>query len=198
MSAKVLVLFHSRDGSLANMANQYALGIESVSGTEAMIRTVPAISTVTEATADSIPPSGPPYVSLDELARCDGLALGSPSYFGNMASPLKYFIDQTTPLWLSGALVGKPTAVFTASASLHGGQETVLTSMMLPLLHHGMLIVGLPYSELALSSTSTGGTPYGGSHVSGQDGASELSSDEQQLCFAHGKRLAELAVKLGH
>lgn len=196
MSVRVLVLFHSRDGSLVNMANQYALGIESVTNAEAVIRTVPAVSTVVEATADAIPDSGAPYVSLDELARCDALALGSPSYFGGIASPLKYFLDQTTPLWLSGALVDKPAAVFTASASMHGGQETVLTSMMLPLLHHGMLVVGLPYSERALSTTATGGTPYGGSHVSGESGDAALSRDEQALCFAHGRRLAETAVKL--
>ncbi len=192
---KILVLYYSRYGAVAKMAQFIARGIESVPDVEAMIRTVPPVSTVCEAVEDSIPASGAPYVTLDELKNCDGLALGSPTRFGNMAAPLKYFLDSTSGLWLSGALSGKPAAVFTSSASMHGGQETTLISMMLPLLHHGALIVGIPYSEPALTTTQSGGTPYGASHVAGADSKLPVSEDEKTLCFALGKRLAEIVKK---
>jgi NAD(P)H dehydrogenase (quinone) len=192
---KILVLYYSRYGAVAKMAQFIARGIESVSEVEAIVRTVPPVSTVCEAVADSIPASGAPYVTLDELKNCDGLALGSPTRFGNMAAPLKYFLDSTSGLWLSGALSGKPAAVFTSSASMHGGQETTLISMMLPLLHHGALIVGIPYSEPALTTTQSGGTPYGASHVAGADSKLPVSEDEKTLCFALGKRLAEIVKK---
>ena len=162
---KILILYFSRHGSTADMANLIARGVESVTGAEAVLRTVPDVSTVCEKTADTIPVHGAIYATLDDLKICDGLALGSPTHFGNMAAPLKYFIDQTTPLWLSGALTGKPASVFTASGSMHGGHESTLLSMMLPLLHQGMLIVGLPYTEQALRDTTSGGTPYGASHL---------------------------------
>ena len=193
---KILVLYYSRHGSVADMARYIARGVESVDKVEALIRTVPPVSTVCEATEDSIPDSGAPYASIDELKQCDGLALGSPGRFGNMAAPLKYFLEQTSALWLSGALSGKPAGVFTSTSSLHGGQESTLLSMMTPLLHHGMLISGLPYSEADLISTQSGGTPYGPSHVSGSDSKKPLTEEEQRLCFALGKRLAGLAVKL--
>ena len=178
------------------MANLAARGVESVDGCTAWIRTVPNVSTVTEATADSIPDAGPPYVEKSDFEQCDGLLLGSPAYFGNMASPMKYFLEQTTAQWFSGAMVGKPAGVFTASSSFHGGQESTLISMMLPLMHHGMVMVGLPYTEEALNTTQGGGTPYGASHVCGQDGSRTFSDDEQQLCTALGKRVAEIASKL--
>lgn len=193
---EILVLYYSRHGSIAHMAKLAAHGIESVDGCRARIRTVPEVSTVTEATEDEIPESGPPYAELSDLEQCDGLLLGSPAYFGNMASPLKYFFDQTTPAWFTGALVDKPAGVFTASASFHGGQESVLISMMLPLLHHGMLLSGLPYTEEALNTTEGGGTPYGASHVCGQDGSRPFTDEEEQLCVALGRRVAEMAVKL--
>ncbi|MCL5802006.1 MAG: NAD(P)H:quinone oxidoreductase, partial [Gammaproteobacteria bacterium] len=167
--ADILILFYSRYGSVAQMAQHIAHGVETVSGMHARIRTVPAVSTVCEAVEDDIPASGPPYATLDDLRECAGLALGSPTRFGNMAAALKYFLDGTSSLWLSGALVGKPAAVFTSTASLHGGQETTLVSMMLPLLHHGMLILGTPYSEPDLTTTHSGGTPYGPSHYAGPD-----------------------------
>lgn len=192
----ILILYYSRDGSVAEMAHAIARGIESVSPCHARVRTVPQVSTVCEATEDSIPADGPPYVSLNDLQECAGLALGSPSYYGNMAAPLKYFIDSTTPAWLAGQLAGKPAAVFTAAGSMHGGQESVLLSMMLPLLHHGMLMLGLPYSERALSETQSGGTPYGASHLSGTDGSKPISTEENELCRALGQRLAETAVAL--
>ncbi len=191
---KILILYFSRHGSTAEMANLIARGVESVEGVEAVLRTVADISTVCEKTADSIPAHGAIYATLDDLKSCDGLALGSPTHFGNMAAPLKYFIDQTTPLWLSSALQGKPAAVFTSSASMHGGHESTLLSMMLPLLHHGMLILGLPYSEAALRETSTGGTPYGASHWSLEQGG--LSDHEKSLCRALGARLAKTAQRL--
>lgn len=193
---QILVLYYSRHGSVADMARYIARGVESVDTVEAVIRTVPPVSTVCEATADSIPDSGAPYASVDELKQCDGLALGSPGRFGNMAAPLKYFLEQTSALWLSGGLSGKPAGVFTSTSSQHGGQESTLLSMMTPLLHHGMLISGLPYSEADLISTQSGGTPYGPSHVSGSDSKQPLTEEEQRLCFALGKRLAGLAVKL--
>lgn len=193
---RVLILFYSRHGSVASMAQQIARGVESVAGSEAVLRTVPEVSEVCEAVADSIPVSGAPYVSLDDLKECDALALGSPGRFGNMAAPLKYFLEKTSTLWLSGTLTGKPAGVFTSTSSMHGGQESTLLSMMLPLLHHGMIISGLPYAEADLISTQSGGTPYGPSHVSGSDSNRPLTDEEKRLCVALGKRLAQLAHKL--
>lgn len=196
MTTNVLVLFYSRHGATANMASLVARGVEEVDGVEATIRTVPAVSTVCEATEDDIPDDGALYASLEDLKNCDGLVLGSPTRFGNMAAPLKYFLDNTSTIWLSGALIGKPAAVFTSTSSLHGGQETTLTSMMLPLLHHGMVLAGLPYSEPALLETASGGTPYGASHLAGTDNTRQLDEHESQLCLALGKRIATLAKKL--
>ena len=193
----ILELYYSRNGSTTEMARHIARGIEQA-GMEARLRTVPAISTECEAVAADIPAEGAVYASLDDLKHCSGLALGSPTRFGNMAAPLKYFLDGTSNLWLTGALVGKPAGVFTSTASLHGGQETTLLSMMMPLLHHGMLITGLPYSESALLNTTGGGTPYGPSHHAGADGKRKLDDHETALCRALGKRLAETAIKLDH
>ena len=193
---EILVLYYSRGGAVREMAQVIARGIDSVSGVKARIRTVPNISANCEATEPEIPEQGAPYAELADLEQCIGLALGSPTRYGNMAAALKYFIDSTTPLWLKGALIGKPAAVFTSSGSLHGGNETTLLTMMLPLLHHGMTIVGLPYSEPALSTTQSGGTPYGASHIGGAMDDQPLSEDERQLCLALGKRLAETALKL--
>ncbi|MFV2059288.1 MAG: NAD(P)H:quinone oxidoreductase [Gammaproteobacteria bacterium] len=190
---EVLVLYSSKNGSTAAMAKLIARGIESVDQMSARIRTVPRTSTTCESIEENIPDKGAPYAKLDDLKECCGLALGSPAYFGNMSSELKYFIDSTTPLWLSGSLIGKPAAVFTSSSSLHGGQETALVSMMLPLFHHGMMLLGIPYSEDKLSSTLTGGTPYGVSHFSGIESNIEISEDEKILCIALGKRLATTA-----
>lgn len=192
----VLILYYSRHGSTTSMAQHIARGVESVAGSEAMLRTVPEVSEVCEAVADSIPASGAPYVTLDDLKTCDALALGSPGRFGNMAAPLKYFLEKTSSLWLSGTLTGKPAGVFTSTSSLHGGQESTLLSMMLPLLHHGMVITGLPYAEADLISTHSGGTPYGPSHISGSDSSRPLTEEEKRLCNALGKRLAQLAHKL--
>lgn len=192
----ILVLYYSRDGAIAEMAQVIAQGIESVSGCTARLRTVPPVSTVCEAIEDSIPEQGPPYVELADLQDCAGLVLGSPGYFGNMASPLKYFLESTTPGWLAGHLSGKPAALFTSTGTMHGGQESTLLSMMLPLLHHGMLLVGLPYSHSALNETRSGGTPYGASHVAGVDGKQALSQEERDLCIELGQRLAETARKL--
>ncbi|HIO92025.1 MAG TPA: NAD(P)H:quinone oxidoreductase [Leucothrix mucor] len=192
----VLVLYYSRSGATAEMARLIARGVESISGVEAIIRTVPEISETCEATTPSIPEEGAMYVTLDELKQADGLALGSPTRFGNMAAPLKYFLEKTSGHWLSGSLVGKPAGVFTSTSSLHGGQETTLLSMMIPLLHHGMIITGLPYTESDLLTTQTGGTPYGPSHLAGSDSNNPLSEEEKILCKALGKRLAELAIKL--
>ncbi len=191
----VLVLYYSRYGATREMARLVARGIEE-SGMEARLRTVPAVSTVCEATEPAVPDEGAPYASLDDLRGCSGLALGSPTRFGNMAAPLKYFLDTTSPLWLSGALIGKPAALFTSTSSMHGGQESTLLSMMLPLLHHGMLLLGLPYSETRLLHTETGGTPYGASHLAGTDSKLPLSEDEHELCRALGRRLAATAAKL--
>ena len=191
----ILVLFYSRNGSTSEMARQIARGIEQ-GGLEARLRTVPAISAECEAVAPAIPDEGAMYASLDDLKNCSGLALGSPTRFGNMAAPLKYFLDGTSNLWLTGALVGKPAGVFTSTASLHGGQETTLLSMIMPLLHHGMLITGLPYSESALLHTTAGGTPYGPSHHAGADGKRGLDEHEVSLCRALGQRLASIALKL--
>ncbi|MEB4592930.1 NAD(P)H:quinone oxidoreductase [Candidatus Thiothrix sp. Deng01] len=192
----VLILYYSRHGSVAKMAQQLARGVESVPDSVAILRTVPEVSEICEAVADSIPDNGAPYVTLDELKACDALALGSPGRFGNMAAPLKHFLEKTSSLWLSGSLVGKPAGVFTSTSSLHGGQESTLLSMMLPLLHHGMLITGLPYAEADLISTQSGGTPYGPSHVAGSDNSRPLTDEERRLCSALGKRLAQLAHKL--
>ncbi|MCB1878162.1 MAG: NAD(P)H:quinone oxidoreductase [Chromatiales bacterium] len=178
------------------MARRIARGIEEVDGVEAILRTVPAVSPECAAVADPIPAAGPPYATLNDLRHCDGLALGSPTRFGNMASAMKHFLDGSSELWLSGALAGKPASVFTSTSSLHGGQESTLLSMMLPLLHHGMLIAGLPYSETALLHTETGGTPYGPSHLAGNDSKRPLSEHEKQLCRAMGLRLAQLARRL--
>lgn len=193
---EILILYYSRHGGVAGMAQFIARGVEQVPEVRARIRTVPAVSTVCEAIADSIPAEGPPYATLDDLRECAGLALGSPTRFGNMAAPLKYFLDSTGGLWLSGALAGKPAAVFTSTSSLHGGQETTLLSMMLPLLHHGMFIAGLPYTEPDLTTTRSGGSPYGASHYAGKDSNLPLSDEEQRLCRALGKRLAEAARAL--
>lgn len=193
---KLLVLYYSRNGATRKLAEYIAQGIASVPGCEAVLRTVPAVSTVTEATEAAIPASGAPYVELSDLQECAGLALGSPTRFGNMAAALKYFLDGTSGEWLSGSLAGKPACVFTSTGSLHGGQETTLLSMMLPLLHHGMLIVGLPYTESALMTTSSGGSPYGATHWSGVTGEQALSDDTRALTIALGKRLAQTARKL--
>ena len=194
--ADILVLYYSRHGATAEMANYIARGIEEVAGMQARIRTVPEVSTVCEAVEDSIPAQGAPYVEADDLRECVGLALGSPTRFGNMAAPMKYFIDATSPLWLSGSLIGKPASVFTSTSSLHGGQESTLLSMMLPLFHHGMLLVGIPYSETTLLHTCGGGTPYGASHHAGPDNRQAVSEDERSLCIAQGKRLALTAKAL--
>jgi NAD(P)H dehydrogenase (quinone) len=196
MHPYVLVLYYSRSGHVAEMSDYIARGIESVAGIEARIRTVPSVSENSEQTEPSIPNEGAVYASLDDLRECSGLILGSPTRFGNMAAPLKYFLDSTTSVWLSGALDGKPASVFTSTGSLHGGQESTLLTMMLPLLHHGMVISGLPYSNPELSATMTGGTPYGSSHLAGSQGERPLSEEEKALCYAQGKRTAELAMKL--
>lgn len=196
--AEILVLYYSRRGSTASMAHQIARGVDTVEGMQARLRTVPAVSAECEAVADSIPESGAPYATLEDLQACSGLALGSPTRFGNMAAPLKYFLDSTSSLWLSGTLAGKPAAVFTSTSTLHGGQESTLLSMMLPLLHHGMLLVGLPYTEPALNRTRGGGTPYGPSHHAGTEATPrELDDRERELCRALGRRLAETARRLG-
>lgn len=195
--ADILVLYYSRNGSVAAMAREIARGVESA-GAIARLRTVPAVSTVAEATAPAIPDDGPVYASHDDLRDCSGLILGSPTRFGNMAAPLKYFLDSTSGPWLAGALAGKPAAVFTSTSTMHGGQESTLLSMLMPLLHHGMLITGIPYSEPALSSTQTGGTPYGASHVAGTGATPRpLGSDEKTLCQALGRRVATIARQLG-
>jgi len=193
----VLVLYYSRYGAVAAMANHVARGVESVGGIEARVRTVPPVSPDTEPSTPPVPDTGAPYVDLPELVQCAGLALGSPTRFGNMAAPLKYFLDSTGALWLPGKLVGKPAAVFTSTSTMHGGQETTLLSMMLPLLHHGMLITGIPYTQPALTTTTSGGTPYGASHYAGPGGRLPLTDDEKQLCRALGQRLAEVALRLG-
>jgi len=193
---EILVLYYSQGGAVREMAQLIARGVEGVPDIKARIRTVPKVSTNCEATESDIPSSGDPYVELRDLQECVGLALGSPTRFGNMAAPMKYFLDGTTSLWLKGALIGKPAAVFTSTGSLHGGNESTLLTMMLPLLHHGMVIVGLPYSVPELSSTQSGGTPYGASHVGGTMNDKPINADERKLCLALGKRLAETALKL--
>ena len=190
----ILILYYSRYGNTKTMAEKIAEGVEK-NGQEARVRTVPAVSPNCEASEPDIPPEGHIYCSQEDLKECSGLILGSPTCFGNMAAPLKYFLDSTGDIWLNGNLIGKPAAVFTSTGSLHGGQETTLLSMMLPLMHHGMVLAGLPYSEKALHTTTSGGTPYGASHQAG-DGSLGLSAEETELCVALGKRIAGLAVKL--
>jgi NAD(P)H dehydrogenase (quinone) len=194
--AELLVLYYSRYGNVASMAEAVCQGVESVAGCTSRLRTVPPVSSVCESTEDSIPDTGPPYASADDLIDCDGLALGSPTRFGNMAAPLKYFLDGTGDLWLSGKLTGKPAAVFTSTGSMHGGQESTLLSMMLPLLHHGMILLGVPYQVPELVTTTSGGTPYGPSHTAGSNNDRALTHEEKQICLALGKRLAETAQKL--
>ena len=194
--AEILVLYYSPGGTTAEMANVIARGIEQVEGMQARIRTVPPVSAVSEQVEDAIPGSGPLYATNDDLEQCNGLVMGAPTHFGNMPAALKHFIDNTSPLWMSGALAGKPAGVFTASTSLHGGQETTLLTMMLPLLHHGMLIVGLPYTQVELFRTSTGGTPYGASRLTDDLETHPLSEEERTLCITLGQRVAETAIKL--
>lgn len=196
MQPYILVLYYSRYGATKTMANLIARGIHSVAGIEAKVRTVPPISTNIETSAPPVPPEGDPYVTLEDLKNCAGLALGSPTRFGNMAAPLKHFIDSTSSLWLSGSLVGKPASVFSSSSSMHGGQETTLVSMMFPLIHQGAIIVGVPYTEAPLVTTTSGGTPYGPTHVAGPDSKLPITEDEKSLCMALGKRLATIALKL--
>ncbi|MBI1424516.1 MAG: NAD(P)H:quinone oxidoreductase [Gammaproteobacteria bacterium] len=192
----ILILYYSRHGATAQMARQIARGVEQVNGMTARLRTVPAVSTECEAVAPAVPETGAPYVTHDDLQECIGLALGSPTRFGNMAAPLKYFIDSTSALWVSGELVNKPACVFTSTSTLHGGQESTCLSMMLPLLHHGMILLGIPYTQIELSETTTGGTPYGSSHFAGSDSDRELSSEEIKLCQSQGKRLAQTAMAM--
>lgn len=193
---EILVLYYSRHGAVKAMAQQIARGIEKVPDMQARLRTVPEVSPVSEAVAPAVPDTGAPYASVNDLKECVALALGSPAHFGNMAAPLKYFWDSTSALWLAGDLIGKPVAVFTSTSTLHGGQETTLVSMMLPLLHHGMMVLGIPYSEAALNRTQTGGTPYGASHTAGVRNDQPLSDDEKELCHALGMRLARAAAAL--
>ncbi|MEW7974250.1 MAG: NAD(P)H:quinone oxidoreductase [Candidatus Thiodiazotropha endolucinida] len=194
--AEVLILFYSRHGATAEMARDIARGVEEIPGVTARLRTVPEVSALCEAAEDTIPESGPPYVSETDMRECDGLILGSPTRFGNMAAPMKYFLDTTSQLWMSGALIDKPASVFTSASSLHGGQESTLLSMMLPLLHHGMLIQGIPYSETALLHTQSGGTPYGASHLAGGDSKLPVSDEEKRICKTQGRRMAETVKRL--
>ncbi|MFP4182223.1 MAG: NAD(P)H:quinone oxidoreductase [Thiohalospira sp.] len=193
---EVLILYYSRHGATAAMAREIAAGVDGVSGMAARLRTVAPVSATPEAVAPPVPDDGPPYARPEDLAECDGLVMGSPTRFGNMAAPLKYFLDGTSPQWLGGALAGKPGAVFTSTASLHGGQESTLLTMALPLLHHGLLFCGLPYTEERLSTTTSGGTPYGASHVAGADAGRPVDADEAHLCRALGARVAEIALTL--
>jgi NAD(P)H dehydrogenase (quinone) len=193
---EILILYYSRHGAVRQLAQMIARGVEQVDDASARLRTVPRVSSVTHADEPYVPDSGAPYAELKDLEECAGIAMGSPTRFGNMAAPMKYFWDQTGPLWLKGALVGKPAAVFTSTSSLHGGQETTLISMMLPLMHHGMLIVGLPYTEPDLMTTTSGGTPYGVSHAAGISSDLPITEHERKLCLAHGRRLAVTALKL--
>jgi NAD(P)H dehydrogenase (quinone) len=193
----ILVLYYSRHGATRALADCVAQGIDGVRGAAARLRTVPPVSPTTEVASPPVPPTGAPYVELADLEQCGGLAMGSPTRFGNMAAPLKHFLDSTSGLWLSGTLAGKPAAVFTSTSSLHGGQEATLLSMMLPLLHHGMLLVGVPYTEPDLTSTRSGGTPYGASHFAPHGEARAISDEEKRLAVALGKRLAQAALKLG-
>ena len=192
----ILVLYYSRHGATRKLAELIAQGVDSVPGAEARLRTVPGVSSVAEATAPSIPDDGAPYVDADDLAECAGLALGSPTRFGNMASSMKYFLDGTAAEWVNGTLAGKPAVVFTSTGSLHGGQEATLLSMMIPLLHHGMLVMGLPYTHPELMNTASGGSPYGATHWAGVDGKRAITDDERALSIALGRRLAIAALKL--
>ncbi len=192
---EILVLYYSQGGSTAEMARTISRGVEEVEGAQSRLRTVPAISTVCNATQAPVPEAGAPYALHTDLEECDGLILGSPTHFGNMAAALKHYIDGSGNLWMNGALINKPAAVFTSTASIHGGQESTLLSMLLPLLHHGMLIMGLPYSEASLHKTTTGGTPYGASRLN-SDSKAPLDDDEKNLCLALGRRVAENAIKL--
>lgn len=194
--AEILILYYSQGGAVREMAQLIARGVESVGNIKARVRTVPKVSTNCEATTSDIPDEGDPYAELADLEECIGLALGSPTRFGNMAAPMKYFLDSTSSLWLKGALINKPACVFTSSGSLHGGNESTLITMMLPLLHHGMIILGIPYSEPTLTTTQSGGTPYGASHIGGAMDDKPIADDEKKLCLALGKRLAENALKL--
>lgn len=193
---EILVLYYSRHGAVQAMAQQIARGVETVPGMQARLRCVPPVAPTYDSAAESIPAKGAPYATAEDLRECAGLALGSPTRFGNMAAPLKHFLDTTGALWASGTLVGKPAAVFTSTSTQHGGQESTLLSMMLPLLHHGMLILGVPYTEAALNRTASGGTPYGASHVAGLNNDNPLTADEKELCQALGKRLATAARQL--
>ncbi len=192
----ILILYYSRNGATAEMARQIARGVEAAGGFEARLRTVPPVSTAVESSMDAIPDEGPLFCEDEDLRGCAGLVMGSPTRFGNMAAPMKYFLDSTSDLWLSGALIDKPAAVFTSTSSLHGGQESTLLSMQIPLQHHGMMIVGLPYSEPGMMTTTSGGTPYGASHHAGPDGSRSVDETEAGLCRALGKRVATIAAKL--
>jgi len=194
----ILILYSSDSGNTKAMARHIARGVESITNATAVLRTVPPVSADTQATEPSVPESGAPYATLPELASCDALIMGSPTHFGNMTASLKHFLDQTTSIWFAGKLSDKPAAVFTSTGSLHGGQESTLISMMLPLLHHGMLISGLPYSNSELMNTASGGTPYGASHFATSDGTRKLDDDEQALCFALGRRVATIAQALNN
>lgn len=196
MSPYILILYYSRTGSTAQLAKHIAQGVSRVEGMEARLKTVPPVSTTCEAVDKPIPESGASYVSLDDLQNCHGLALGSPTRFGNMAAPLKYFLDSTSSLWLSGKLVNKPACVFSSSASIHGGQETTLISMMLPLMHHGMILMGIPYTQVSLATTKSGGTPYGATHVAGLENDEPITSEETILAKCLGERLARTALGL--
>ena len=193
---EILILYYSRQGSTAALARQICRGVEGVAGMRARLRTVPQVAATIDHPDPAVPDEGPPYATHEDLVECRGLILGSPTRFGNMAAPLKFFLDGTSALWLSGALVDKPAAVFTSTATMHGGQETTLLSMMLPLLHHGMYLVGLPYTEQALTATQSGGTPYGASHTAGANGRAELTDTECELARALGARVATLASRL--
>ncbi|QJQ52400.1 MULTISPECIES: NAD(P)H:quinone oxidoreductase [Vitreoscilla] len=193
---KILVLYYSQNGSVLNLAREMAKGIESVEGCEAVLRTVPKISTVCEQVQADIPSSGAPYATMDDLRECAALALGSPTRFGNMAAAMKYFLDGSSGVWLSGDLIGKPAVVFTSTSTMHGGQESTLLTMMLPLLHQGMMVLGVPFSQSDMSHTQTGGTPYGASHVAGANGNPVLSVEEKKVAFSQGVRLAQTARQL--
>ena len=195
--AEILIVYYSRNGSVARLARHIARGVEEIPGMSARLRSVPPVAPLTQAAQPPEPAEGAPYATLADLRECAGIILGSPTRFGNMAAPLKFFLDSTGAEWASGTLVGKPAAVFTSTSTLHGGQETTLTSMMLPLLHHGALIVGIPFTEPALNTTTTGGTPYGASHVAGTSGDRPISEDERELARQLGRRVAEIAAKLG-
>ena len=193
---EILIVYYSRNGSVAQLARHVARGVDEVAGMGARVRSVPAVAAVTTRSEPAVPPDGAPYASLQDLRECAGLILGSPTRFGNMAAPLKHFLDSTGSEWISGTLAGKPAAAFTSTGTLHGGQESTLTSMLLPLLHHGMLLVGIPFTEPALNSTTTGGTPYGASHVAGSGDDRPISEEERTLARALGRRVAEVARKL--